>query len=63
MDHIGNAKYIIKNINVLNVIFNCGNYNKLENELIDEFLKYKIIYYERTLRRIRQYYRIFKNEK
>ena len=54
MDHIGNAKYIIKNINVLNVIFNCGNYNKLENELIDEFLKYKIIYYERTLRRIRQ---------
>ena len=45
MDHIGNAKYIIKNINVLNVIFNCGNYNKLENELIDELLKYKIIYY------------------
>ena len=45
MDHIGNAKYIIKNINVSNVIFNCGNYNKLENELIDELLKYKIIYY------------------
>ena len=45
MDHIGNAKYIIKNINVLNVTFNCGNYNKLENELIDELLKYKIIYY------------------
>ena len=45
MDHIGNAKYIIKNINVSNVIFNCGNYNKLENELIYELLKYKIIYY------------------
>ena len=45
MDHIGNAKYIIKNINVLNVIFNCGNYNKLENELIDDLLKYNIKYY------------------
>lgn len=45
MDHIGNAKYIIKNINVSNVIFNCGNYNKLENELIDELLKYNIKYY------------------
>lgn len=45
MDHIGNAKYIIKNINVLNVIFNCGNYNKLENELIADLLKYNIKYY------------------
>ena len=45
MDHIGNAKYIIRNINVSNIIFNCGNYNKLENELIDDLIKYNIKYY------------------
>lgn len=35
MDHIGEAETIIKNFKVEKVIFNCGEYNNLENNLIE----------------------------
>lgn len=44
-DHIGAAINLIKNYKVENVIFNCGNYNKLEKNLIKVLKKEKTKYY------------------
>ena len=33
-DHMGEAKYLVENFKVKNVIFNCGEYNDLEKDLI-----------------------------
>ena len=43
-DHMGNAKILIDNFKVKEVIFNCGSFNDLENELIN-FLEEKNIKY------------------
>ena len=45
LDHIGNAQYLIENFKVEKVIFNCGPYNDLEQELIKVLDKKKIPYY------------------
>jgi len=45
MDHIGNAKYLVNNFKVEKVIFNCGEFNELEQELIKVLDKKKIQYY------------------
>lgn len=34
-DHMGEAKYLVNNFNIDKVIFNVGNYNNLEKELIN----------------------------
>jgi len=45
MDHIGNAIYLVENFKVEKVIFNCGELNELEKELIKVLDKKKISYY------------------
>ena len=45
LDHIGNAKYLVENKRVKNIIFNCGEFNDLEKELIKVLDKKKIPYY------------------
>ena len=44
-DHIGNANYLVNNFKVKKVIFNCGEYNDLEKELIKVLDKKTIKYY------------------
>ena len=44
-DHMGDAQYLVNNIKVDKVIFNCGSYNDLEKELIKVLDKKKIPYY------------------
>ena len=44
-DHIGEAINLVDNFNVEKVIFNCGEYNDLEKELIKVLDKKKIRYY------------------
>ncbi len=44
-DHMGNAKYIIENFKVEKVIFNCGEFNELETDLIKVLDEKKIPYY------------------
>ena len=44
-DHMGDSNYVINNITVKKVIFNCGPYNDLEKELIKVLDKKKIKYY------------------
>lgn len=41
-DHMGDSTHILNNTKVKNVIFNCGEINDLENELIDNLSKKKI---------------------
>ena len=43
-DHMGEASNILKKIRVKNVIFNCGNLNNLEKELINDLNKKDINY-------------------
>ena len=44
-DHMGEAKNIVNNIKVGNVIFNCGSYNNLEKSLIKYLKSKNILYY------------------
>ena len=44
-DHMGEAINIVNNFKVEKVIFNCGEYNDLEQELIELLDKKKIPYY------------------
>ena len=44
-DHMGEAINLVNNFKVENVIFNCGPYNELENELIKALDKKKIKYH------------------
>ena len=44
-DHMGEAINLVENFKVEKVIFNCGPYNALENELIEVLDKKKIKYY------------------
>ena len=44
-DHMGEAINLVENFKVEKVIFNCGEYNDLEKELIKELNKKKIKYY------------------
>ena len=44
-DHMGEAINLVKNFKVEKVIFNCGEYNNLESELIKVLDKKKIKYY------------------
>ena len=44
-DHMGEAINLINNFKVEKVIFNCGDYNDLEKELIKELDKKHIKYY------------------
>lgn len=44
-DHTGNAKYIVENFKVEKVIFNCGEFNELETDLIKVLGEKKIPYY------------------
>ena len=44
-DHMGEAINLVENFKVEKVIFNCGPYNDLENELIEILDKKKIKYY------------------
>ena len=44
-DHMGEAINLVENFKVEKVIFNCGPYNDLENELIKVLEKKKIKYY------------------
>ena len=44
-DHMGEAINLINNYQIDNVIFNCGEYNNLENELIELLDKNNINYY------------------
>ena len=44
-DHMGYSIDLIKNFKVKNVIFNCGEFNDLEKELIKVLDKKKIKYY------------------
>ena len=44
-DHMGDAQYLVNNIKVDKVIFNCGSYNDLEKDLIKVLIKKKIPYY------------------
>jgi len=44
-DHMGEAINLVENFKVENVIFNCGPYNDLENELIKVLDKKKINHY------------------
>ena len=44
-DHIGEAINLVENFKVDNVIFNCGEFNELEQELIEVLDKKKIPYY------------------
>lgn len=44
-DHINDASYIVKQIKTKQVIFNCGNFNKLEQDLVKVLDKKNIPYY------------------
>ncbi len=44
-DHMGESINLVKNYKVKKVIFNCGNYNDLEQELIDVLVRDNIEYY------------------
>ena len=44
-DHMGEAINLVNNFKVKNVVFNCGEFNNLENELIKVLDKKKIKYY------------------
>ena len=44
-DHMGEAINLVKKFKVEKVIFNCGNFNKPEKELIKILNKKKIPYY------------------
>ena len=44
-DHIGEAKNLVNNFKIENVVFNCGSYNDLENNLIKILESKKIKYY------------------
>ena len=44
-DHMGEAINLVNNFKVEKVIFNCGEYNDLEKELIKVLDKKKIKYY------------------
>lgn len=44
-DHIGDAIYLVNNIKINKVIFNCGEYNDLEKELMEVLEQEKINYY------------------
>ena len=44
-DHMGEAINLINNFKVKNVVFNCGEFNNLENELIEVLDKKEIKYY------------------
>ena len=44
-DHIGEAINLVENFKVEKVIFNCGEFNDLEKELIEVLVKKKIKYY------------------
>ena len=44
-DHMGDSIYLINNYKVKNVVFNCGEFNELEKELIKLLDKKKIKYY------------------
>ena len=44
-DHMGEAKNLVNNFKIEKVIFNCGDFNELEQELIKVLDKNKIPYY------------------
>lgn len=44
-DHMGDISNYLDNFKISNVIFNCGDYNELENNLIKSLKKNKIKYY------------------
>ena len=44
-DHMGDINNYLDNFKISNVIFNCGNYNELESNLIKSLKKNKIKYY------------------
>ena len=44
-DHMGEAINLVDNFKVENVIFNCGEFNELEQDLIKVLDKKKIPYY------------------
>ena len=44
-DHMGEAINLVNNFKVEKVIFNCGEFNDLENDLIKVLDKKKIPYY------------------
>lgn len=44
-DHMGDAIYLVNNIKINKVIFNCGEYNDLEKELMEVLEQEKISYY------------------
>ncbi len=44
-DHMGEAKYLVENFKVEKVIFNCGEFNALEKELIKVLDRKRIKYY------------------
>lgn len=44
-DHMGDAIYLVNNIKINKVIFNCGEYNDLEKELMEVLEQEKINYY------------------
>ena len=44
-DHVGEASDLINNFNIEKVIFNCGEINDLEKEIIDVINRHKISYY------------------
>ena len=44
-DHMGEAINLVDNFDIEKVIFNCGEYNDLEKDLVKELIKNKIDYY------------------
>ncbi len=50
-DHLGDSINLINNFKVKNVIFNCGEYNKLENDLI-KLLNQKNIKYKNCIKKL-----------
>ena len=64
-DHMGEAIVLVNNFNVDKVIFNCGDYNDLEEELIKELDNKKINYYK-CIKKIDSLYflntRVYDNE-
>ena len=44
-DHMGEAINLVENFKVEKVIFNCGEFNELEQDLIKVLVKKKILYY------------------
>ena len=51
-DHMGEAINLVNNFKVEKVIFNCGEFNELEKDLIKVLDKKKIKYYERQRKSI-----------